>query len=656
MKLRKTIILALKAGILILMGILIAWEANNYYGKREYGQSQLEKIAESVRVSPLLFWEMENEGEIFQEIHDLNNPQFSDGIFFARAGQDPYFYLNLKQQKIDPLSFFYLTFRLYSSADGDVHIYFWSDAQLSEGGHSAPIPIKSGWDEYHINLASLRFFDLKQKPRLIKWGGSSKEIAVLRFDPPGSQEGLEIKIDWIRLKRGSTILIPIDEFHLLDQSSSQEKLKDIGKNFAVLLSRPIAVGSIEGFLDICWEGEGRGLNLQTRTGDSFSTEQPQWNTWSPRYRRRFGSQIANPPNRYIQCRININKSIWEEEIPLSSVTIRYLDSYPVGENSLIFGSKQLITISDDSIPIDFEEFPPAGWIRVLMEAENIYEIVHRLVAQDINILGCFDLEKHDSSDILLLVKLFKSQIRCWELFNLKKMPPAKLIGLIKNIKEIDPHCLILPTRTDRQYFESLALAGLQEAIKEIPTPELYLDRGFSWFLIISICFLIIIVGLAKELDYNFKFGRKEIKFFVLGFLLSAGLNLPLVRLMGEEILRLPAWEELSAAIGRYAPGAVIQEFVRALLIIIFFKAFMAKSQRENLSWSLALLLSSILFAMGHLGYPGLFALKFKLFVAITFIAGMIFGMVFIKTRSLVATSLLHLCSSLLLFTFTMMKI
>jgi len=306
--------------------------------------------------------------------------------------------------------------------------------------------------------------------------------------------------------------------------------------------------------------------------------------------------------------------------------------------------------------MNLEEYPPAGWVRVLMETENIYEIVHRLAAQDINIVGCFDLDKQESRNILPLVNLFRSQIRCWELFNLKKASPTKLIWLIKSIKEIDPHCLILPTRTDRRYFESLALAGLQKAIKESPTPELFLDRGFSWFLVISLCFLIIIVGLGKELGYNFRFGGKELKFFALGLLLSAGLNLPLIRIMEEEILRLPAWVEFTAAIGRYAPSAVIQEFVRALLIIIFFKAFMAKSQRENLSWSIALLLSSILFALGHLGYPGLGALKFKLFMAITFIAGMIFGMVFIKTRSLVASSLLHLCSSLLLFTFTMMKI
>jgi len=255
-----------------------------------------------------------------------------------------------------------------------------------------------------------------------------------------------------------------------------------------------------------------------------------------------------------------------------------------------------------------------------------------------------------------LIKLFRSQIRCWELFNLKNAPPAKLIWLIKSIKEIDPHCIILPTRTDRRYFESLALTGLQKTVKESPAPELFLDRGFSWFLVISLCFLVIIVGLGKELGYNFKFGAKELKFFTVGLLLSAGLNLPLVRIMGEKILRLPSWVELTTAISRYAPSAVIQEFVRALLIIIFFKAFMAKSRRENLSWALSLLLSSILFALGHLGYPGLSIIKFRLFMAITFIAGMIFGMVFIKTRSLVATSLLHLCSSLLLFTFTLMKI
>ena len=657
MKSSRLIRLIIKIGIILVIGGFIAWKAGSYYGKREYGQAQLSKIAESIRISPLFSWEMEHEGEILAETNDLSNLKFSQGIISTIAGRDPYFYLNLKGEKIDPFQFFYLTFRLYSSAEGDLNIYFWCDENFSQGGHSAPITMKAGWDEYQVNLASLRFFPVSEKTGFTRWGAPSGQIAVLRFDIPGSPEGIEIKIDWIRLKRGSTIFIPIEEFSPLNSSLSQREFKDLGKNFFVLLSRPIGVGRIERFVDLSWDGEGRGVNLQTRTGSSFNTESTEWSKWSPKYHGRFGSAIDSSANRFIQCRININRRIWGDKIPIESVTIRYLDSSPLGENSLIFGSNQLITIrSKDDIAEELEKYPQGGWMRVLMEDQDIYEIVNRLAGQDINMVGCFDLGKQEMRDILPLVKLFRTQIRCWELFNPQRLPPARLIWLIKSIKEMEPHCLILPSRTDRRYFESLALEGLKETIKQIPTPELFLDRGFGWFFVIFLCFLVIIVGLGKELDYNFRFGAKELKFFALGLLLSGGFNLPLIKLMGEKVLRLPDWAELSTAISRYAPGAVVQEFVRALLIIIFFKAFMSKSQREKLSWSLALILSSLLFALAHLGYPGLEAIKLKLFLAITFIAGLIFGMVFIKTRSLLATSLLHLCSSLLLFTFTMMKV
>jgi membrane protease YdiL (CAAX protease family) len=645
---RINIIRLLKIILLLLIGFLIAWKANSYYGKREYDRYQLAKIAESIRTDPLFHWEMEHEGEILSEAHDLENPQLSDGILSFTLGKDPYFYLNLKNEKIDPQHYFFLTFRVYSSAEGKAYIYYWCDNKFLKGAHSAPISIKEGWHEYQINLATIRFLPSPSKPGLTRWGDICNKIYVLRFDPPEGLQGLEFKIDWIRLKRGSSIVIPFNEFF---------PLKDSDKKISSFLSRPIGIGSIEQFLDISWKGERNGIYMQTRTGSSFEIDKSTWESWSLPYRRQEGCQITSLPNKYLQCRITINKKIWPEAAPIKLVNIHYLDPNPPGENSLIFGSNQLITIKDKTELGELTNILPAeNWIRVLMEADDVYEIINRLVAQDVNIIGCFDVEKQESEQIINTVAHFKNQIRCWELFNLKQLPPGKSIGLIKNIKDIDAHCLIFPTRTNRSYFETIALTGLYDTIKETPKPELSLDRGFGWFLVIAIIFLLILIGLGRELNYNFKFGLKEIKFFAFGLLLVVGLNLPLIRLMGEKIFRLPDWPEISAAISRYAPSAVIQEFIRALLILIIFKAAMTIRKKENLSWAVALLASSALFSLGHLGYPGLTAFRLSIFLAITFIAGMIFGMVFIRTRSLVATSVLHLCSNLLLFTFTMMKL
>jgi membrane protease YdiL (CAAX protease family) len=654
---RNNITKLLKIILLLLIGFLIAWKANTYYGKREYERYQLAKIAESIQTAPLFEWEMEQEGEILSEVHDLENPRFSDGMFSFTLGEDPYLYLNLKNEKIDPQHYFFLTFRIYSSGEGKVHIYFWCDNQLLEGAHSAPISIREGWHEYRINLSTIRFFPSPAKPGLTRWGGTSDKISVLRFDPPEGLEGLEFKIDWIKLKRGAIIVIPYSEFFPLNDSLYQDSGNNIRQNFSSFFSRPIGLGSIDHFLSISWDGERNGINVQTRTGSSFEIDNTTWESWSLPYLHQGSFQIRSSPNKFLQCRININNKIWPEEIPIKSIKIFYLDSHPSGEGSLIFGSNQLITVKAKAELSELNKDLSIGnWIRVLMEAEDAYEIVNRLAAEDINMVGCFDLKKQKSEDVLNAVAQFKNQIRCWELFNLKQLPPSKSIWLIKKIKNIDIHCLILPTRTNRNYFETLALVGLYDTIKETPTPELSLDRGFGWFLIISIIFLLILVGLGKELGYNFKFGIKELKFFSFGLLLIGGLNLPLIRLMGEKIFRLPDWMEISAAISRYAPSAIIQEFVRALLILIIFKSIMTMRKNENFSWAVALLISSILFSLGHLGYPGLTVFRLSLFLAITFIAGMIFGMVFIKTRSLVATSVLHLCSNLLLFTFTIMKL
>jgi membrane protease YdiL (CAAX protease family) len=77
-------------------------------------------------------------------------------------------------------------------------------------------------------------------------------------------------------------------------------------------------------------------------------------------------------------------------------------------------------------------------------------------------------------------------------------------------------------------------------------------------------------------------------------------------------------------------------------------------KQENKKYLAALLVTSLFFSLGHLGYPGLDTGKELSFLVITLFAGLIFGCLYIKTRSVTPPFILHLIADIFLFVFTTM--
>lgn len=651
----------LKIAVACGVAFVITWEAKEYYGRRKYEQ-QLLQHEYYARYTPLFSWEMNHQGDILPDTNDLQNLTFEKGIFAFSAGQDPYFYLNLKGERLDPKRFFLLSLRIYSEQPGEIQIFFWCNTPTSDkdGAFSTPLKVELGWKEYSIDLWKTDFYHLFDPGRKkTPWGGDLGFIKTLRFDPPEGKPGNKVKIDWIRLSKGVTLthMMPyyqtLGVLNGLEYHPSSRSLRIIpGAEQGEFISHPIGVGTIGAFWDISWLG-GRGGYLQTRTGSTYDTADPSWLQWTPLSGSWRGSSIVSPPDKYLQYRVVLRRTAQKANPGLQWVRIRYLDPSPPGENSLLWGTNPLPTVSTpDEVEGKVAGLSNSPWVRVPMEGDGIYETVNRLVAEDINIIGSWDLMISSRTTILSVIHLYSEQIKCWEFYQGDKKTPPALVQLFRDVRRIDPFSLILPSRVDRDYFAQVGLTTLVDFVRERPPSELNLNRGLGWYAVMALVFLLLIIGLRRDIGYNFRLGFRELSLVgtTLGVIL--GLSLPLMYLWGLGTLKFPTLEELTAALNRYPASAVIQEFGRALLIVITYRLLEKVVSQKKWRWLITLIGTSLIFSLGHLGYPGLSPSEVSAFIGLTFIAGLLLGWIYIKCQSLSATFVVHLLANIILFTCT----
>ena len=643
------------------VAIFITWEAREYYGRRRFEQ-QLLQHEYYARYTSLFSWEMTHQGDILPHTNDIQKVAFEKGVFAFTTGQDPYFYLNLKGERLDPKRFYLLTLRMYSEQPGEMHIFFWCGAPTSgkHGAFSAPLKVEPGWKEYSVDLWKTEFYPLLDpERRKIPWGGTLGFIKTLRFDPPEGKPGNRVEIDWIRFSKGVTLTHTMPHYQTvgvlrgLEYHPASRSLQIIpGAEKGEFISHPIGVGTIRALWDISWQG-GNGVYLQTRTGPIYDTDDPSWSPWSPLSDSWQSSPIGSPLGKYIQYKVVMRRTNTEANPSLQWVRIRYLDPSPPGENSLLWGTNPLPTVSKpEEVEGRVMGLSNNPWVRVPMEGERAYETVNRLVAEDVNVVGSWDLMASSSSAILSNIQLYRDQIKCWEFCQGDKKSPPALVQLFREVRHIDPFSLILPQQADRDYFAQVGLTTLVDFVREQPPSELNLDRGLGWYVIVALVFFLLIIGLRRDIGYNFRFGFREFSLVgtTLGVLL--GVSIPLMYLWGLGSLKFPTLEELTAALNRYPASAIIQEFGRALLLVITFRLLGKVVNQTRWRWGITLVATSLILSLGHLGYPGLSITEVSGFIGLTFIAGLLFGWIYIKCQSLTATFVVHLLANMILFTCT----
>ena len=643
----------------IALAALIAWGAGSYYGERRSGQESLLPENTNVITYTDFHWSLNNPEEVIIDPAHAADARFRGGRLTIRCVPDTYFGLNMADQKITANYHFLLQISGVTEQERGFIV-----VTLSQGKGrnitrytSQHIRLPEGRFASDIDLEALKFKQLGDEKEY-RWGVDFNWADGVRLDVDGL-ENSDITFSDVRFAPGMII-----DFNLGDlwERCEVENADLVRRGSMVRLGRgegegtvvtpAIGIGTMNGFHDLqILEPESR-VAAEIRSGIPADGNYA-WGEWSAV--GKDGDISGVEPGTALQLRFKLARTRKDGPGSLGGFRIRYIDLSPPGFSGPLFGTAHLPTyLPGMSIGQLLRRSTHSVWIRLPLTHPQFDEKLDWLVASDISVVGAIDLKQFNRDGILEAMRRYGSRIAVWELQSRRRQQGARFYtDLYEGIREISPTAIIFPERVGPHYFQVLSLNGLYQFATASGTQEEVLDRGFAWFFVMALIGLAIIIGLGPAVGYGFRFGGKELAATGIGVAASVVLLIPALLLTGLAGLTLPRdFAQIEIAFSRFVVSALLQEFVRALLILLPVAWLVRRGIKEKQAWFWVVAVSSLLFGLGHLGYPGLSAAEVTGFVIVTTIAGAIFGAVFYATRSLTAVMVLHLLSNIFLSTMT----
>ena len=647
--------------IIVVLAVIISWAATRYYGERQTGQEKLLPERSKIITFAEFRWGMNDPAEVIIDPAHAPEATFEDGKLTFLSIPDTYIYLNTRDQKLSADYHFF--FQLRGSVEkegGTVSISLIQGSGFNRRLYvSERIPLNSAETKINLDLQSIKFYLDEKVDQDYIWGEDFSWADGLRLDIDHI-EGSHVTISEVRIRAGVSL-----EFDVLDQWLRQKKEFDNfvirdnklelneNRNHSFLTTQAIGIGSIERFYGFSLiDGEGT-IITKIRSGDIVPEENEI--IWSDWIRVPNTGRIDHlPVGRYFQARFRLRRQPDSPPPCLSGFRLRYIDAFPLGTGGPIFGTIYLPTyLSGKSHTELLNKEQNVSWIRLPADVKNFDNVANKILASDTNVICSVNLDNFDRSQILGLVRRYQNRIVFWEFLTQQKRGSTFYTDLFSEIREIEPSAFIFPEQVGPDYFQKLSMRGQYQFATASGTQEEVLNRGFLWFFVLALLGLLIVTGLGPVTGYHFKLGLKELKAIGAGLLLSVVILVPVILISGLAGLTLPRdFAQIEIAFNRYAISALLQEFARVLLLLLPVGLLVRSGIDEKKSWIAVLIFSSVLFGLGHVGYPGLTALEIISFVVLTTIAGLIFGGVFYWTRSLTAVVIIHLLSNVFMSTMT----
>jgi membrane protease YdiL (CAAX protease family) len=646
--------------IIIAIATLVAWGASQYYGERRTGQEVLLRDGAEIATLTELNWHMNAPAEVIIDPAHAANARLDGGKLRFMAVPDTYINLNLLGHRI--VSDTHFIMRLVASipkAGGQITLTLTQGRDNSIKRFVSHRIVLKGEDcAADVDLQNLLFENPEYPGGILHWGEDFNWADGFRIDFDGFGSS-EITIDEIGFLPGVILELGIEDLWRDGEKENVVLIKQ-GRGLrlpnevesGVFTTPPIGLGTIERLLDITLRESEGDITCEFRGGNP-SGEEIEWGGWQSIGRN---GVFTNPdtPARYLQLRMTLHRRAHGRSASLTGFRLRYLDPTPPGRSSPLFGTAALPTYYQGMRSDEINRSGEGGaWIRVPLSLRQFDRALDRLIAEDVNLIVAVNLEEFERDQILDAVKRYGGRVAAWEFDSKRNRGSQFYTDLFAEMRRTRPSTLIFPEKIDSSYFQDLALRGEYLFATTSGTQEEVLDRGFAWFFVMAIIGLAIVVALGPAVGYNFRLGGKELAAIGIGLLVSAIVLIPAILLTGLAGLTLPRdWAQIEIAFDRYIVSALLQEFVRALLILLPVAYLVRQGLKERTAWVWVIVVSSLLFGLGHLGYPGMTSMEVLGFVIVTTLAGAIMGGVFYATRSLTAVGILHLISNIFLSTMT----
>ena len=643
----------------IALAALVAWGAGSYYGERRTGQESLLPENANVITYTDFRWPLNAAEEAIIDPAHAADARFGGGRLTIRSVPDTYFGLNMADQKITANYHFLLQVSGATEKKGGSIVI-----TLSQGKDrrikrftSEHLPLPKGQFSRDFDLDVLNFSVLGDD-KTYRWGVDFNWADGLRLDLDGL-ENSTVSFSDVRFAPGMILEFSLGNLWERCEVFNAELIRrgsvvklGRGEEVGTIVTPAIGIGTMNNFNDLkIIEPEG-SISTEMRTGNPTDGDYG-WGEWTAVGKDGDISEVA--PNTAFQLRFTLARTPKEDPGSLSGFRIRYIDLSPPGYSGPLFGTAHLPTyLPGMSIDQLLKRSNHSVWIRLPLTHPQFDEKLDWLVASDISVVGAIDLKQYNRDAIMEALRRYGSRIAVWELQSRRRQQGARFYtDLYEGIRGISPTAIIFPERVGPNYFQVLSLNGLYQFATASGTQEEVLDRGYAWFFVMALIALAIVIGLGPAVGYGFRFGKKELIATGIGVAASGVLLIPALLLTGLAGLTLPRdFAQLEIAFSRFVVSALLQEFVRALMILLPVAWLVRRGIKEKQAWLWVVIISSLLFGLGHLGYPGLSAVEVTGFVIVTTLAGAIFGAVFYATRSLTAVMVLHLLSNVFLSTMT----
>lgn len=652
-----TIILILLICFLI-VGIII-----DYFNRQSRGEiSVVGEPAQKSSLNPFL-WEMDESKEIesySSSIHDFyfRNGRayiyYKDFMFLVpeQSGRQ----IDIESHPIFNLVFFskenaLLIIRLFAAKDG-------KDIDLG----SENIFVHKGWNRLYLNLREISFFNALRYPNShVELQREKYMIKGLRLDFVNNIPGDSyLLLDFIRFYEEDKIDLFCSDYNIWgngrniecdgtrlfrkDKDSPAEMIisplgydSDVRKLYVIVYPKPKDLPIILSYR----------LYIMPEPPEVVEPDAGYWKSvgmtdgWAEIDTE--GSNLAELKlgflphpngNRELLQRVQVfyDRDVYSERFyPLSGlISAPYANGNRIESEYKRISGKGFRIIDLTPVSASFEE--------VNLALSKGYKVVGRIKADS------------DTAEIRRNAKLFKDFVSIWTVSGERN----RFETVKKIIKDLQPDASVIYPDGDAHFIENTNKQEIPRQIRKLPNSWVKLDRGPVFFTGIVLIAFTVLIAFRKKTGIGFGFKVSHLKWFGLCLIASVVLLLPMVFLFKLGTYKFITFADITNALYRYGISAFLQELMRSVAIEYTVLLAFKNIKNINKKYLLALLITSMFFSLGHLGYPGLDLGKELSFLVITLFAGLIFGYLYVKTRSVTPPFILHLIADIFLFVFTTM--
>ena len=638
----------------------------NYFSRQDVSTDSAREERRNRKDLAPFRWNMDNPDEIDSYSESVEDYYFKEGKLFLYYKKSMFISPQQKGRLIDIERFPNFTMTLFSKRTVILIVRFWAHSESGKplGLVSENLLIHKGWNRISVNFRDLMFFekiqDMKNRFDLLQ---SRIMVKQIRFDfVNNDNDDNYMFFDFIRLnQQGRLNLTPTDFYIWGDGRNFIEngnRLKQRDSKIPMEISMgPFGFDSSVRKLSVIVDTNGKNdqLSLYYRLYDMAEdplVPDPDARSWKMIPMDDGKAEINTEGASMAELRLFIPVASAGKSIAIENVKLFMERDFNSEQYYPLQGLITAPYAAGSRMETEIIKFPREGyWITDLEYDPVCFQNVNLALAKGYSIVGRMD-GSFDKNKAEKTIRLYKDMIGIWLI---KQKDGHERHEFLKElIERFEPDAHILEPGSDGDSLYKENKKDLQQKLGRLPHSFVKMDRGPVFFTGAVLITLLLLIFIRNKLEIGFAFKPEHLKWFGLCLIGSVAILVPLVFLLGLGKYRYIEIKEILSAVYRYGISAFLQELMRAVAIEYTVELALKKIKSIDKKYLTALLITSVFFSLGHLGYPGLDAGRELSFLLVTFFAGLIFGFLYIRTRSVLPVTVLHFVANLFLFVFTTM--